>query len=143
MSNSKNNKEKDAVASAVDAIVTPQRLLVSNITWFGSPACLMCDGKCEKAWGINARPQIEFDENEPDDTAYFPDQDLGEAPKYPGTYEGGHGKPQDYDDVERHNKWCARECERSVILDKKHQEIEMHDWSKKLYNQPWKHEAAG
>lgn len=92
-----------------------------------------CDKRCSKAWGVVARPKIRFD-NE-DDYAFMTDEELGEAPRDPGTYEGGHGKPM-YPD--RHNKWCMRQCERCDLF-KVGEEIKLRDFSKRMYNQPWKH----
>ena len=94
------------------------------------------DRQCNKAWGINNRPKLEFDENDPDDTAWLSDGDLLEAPSNPGTYEGGQGKPTNG----AFNKWCARECERSVFV-KPGEPIELPDFSQLVYNQPWKHEG--
>ena len=72
---------------------------------------MACDGKCHKAWGINNRPKRQLSEDE-DDYEYLSDNELGEAPENPGTYEGGQGK-----NPKSLNKWCARECERSKIFD--------------------------
>lgn len=133
--------EDNTRSGSATAGVTPRAILVSNIRWFGEDAALVCDGKCEKAWGINARPRIEFDSEDPDDIAYLADGELEEAPRDPGTYEGGHGKPTNYDDDERHNKWCARECERSCIVDGRDgNEVELPTFDERRYNQPWKHE---
>ena len=52
-------------------------------------------------------------------------------PVDPGTYEGEHGKPRTKE--ARLNKWCARECERSVIVDPGIP-IELHDFSQRQYN---------
>ena len=75
-----------------------------------------CDGRCEKAWGISNRPNEQLSEDE-DDYVYLADRELGDAPEDPGTYEGDHGKPFAHS-FESHsegmNKWCARECERSI-----------------------------
>lgn len=68
----------------------------TNITFCGQPAVLECDGNCSQAWGIN-----------------WCGEKIGIAPEDPGTYEGGHAKPTD----KKHNKWCARECERSTLSD--------------------------
>jgi hypothetical protein len=73
-----------------------------------------CDAKCDKAWGINNRPRVQLSDDE-DDYEFLADDELGAAPVDPGTYEGGHAKPDEV--PEKHNKWCARECERSVLLD--------------------------
>lgn len=74
----------------------------THIIYFGKKVTLICDGKCNKAWGINSRPRI-GDE-------MIDDNLLGYAPDDPGTYEGGYGKTP-----LSHNKWCCRECERSKI----------------------------
>lgn len=85
---------------------------VKTIKYFGKSMIIACDRKCNKAWGINNRPQIQLSDD-PDDYAFLSDGDLLEAPADPGIYEGGHGKPIDG----CFNKWCARECERSVIVE--------------------------
>ena len=89
-------------------------MLQKKILYFGQECLLVCDGKCHKAWGINSRPKEYLSDNE-DDYEWLADEELGIAPIDPGTYEGGHAKPTS--DFERLNKWCARECERSNILD--------------------------
>lgn len=88
-------------------------MIKKEIMWGGQRVTAVCDGKCHKAWGHNGRPKVYLgDEDEdPDNYYYLPDHELGEAPADPGTYEGGHGKPQD--DADLMNKWCVRECERS------------------------------
>ena len=103
----------------------------------GSGKCtLACDAKCHKAWGINSRHRITFDEKDEDDYAFLSDGELGRAPEDPGTYEGGQAKPRTV--KERLNKWCYRECERSVILERR----PLPDFSQRLYNQPWKHRVC-
>ena len=105
-----------------------------SILWMGKDMVLACDGKCDKAWGFNTRPKNQMSEDQ-DDVVYLADGELDKAPKDPGTYEGGHGKPKSPDEM---NKWCARECERSDMassLDR----IHLADWSQRLFNQPWKH----
>lgn len=101
------------------------------IIYLGQPMLLACDARCDKAWGINSRPKKMLSEN-PDDYVYFSDDELGTAPKDPGTYAGGYGKPVPgsfaYEGehgkpvpalkgamTEDMNKWCARECERSSM----------------------------
>jgi hypothetical protein len=107
--------------------------MTKTVLFCGRSAVLACDGRCDKAWGINKRPQLYFQESllvpralapgerprDPDDTVYLGDAELGTAPEDPGTYEGGHGKPSavPLTDPSRMNKWCARECERSAILE--------------------------
>lgn len=108
---------------------------VDEIVYFGKSAIVVCDRRCDKAWGINNRPRVEFDPTDPDDYAYLSDDELGVAPVDPGTYEGGHGKPLSPDYFP--NKWCVRECERSALGDG--ERMELPDFSKRDYNQPWKH----
>lgn len=82
------------------------------------PVTVTCDGRCDKAWGMNGRPTKYFGdaEKEPDDYVYLPDDELGKAP-FPGTAEGGHMRPSNapVTDGQIMNKWCARECERSRV----------------------------
>ena len=73
-----------------------------SITYCGKSVVLECDGLCIKAWGLNSKPTRQ--------------EAHGIAPKDPGTYEGGEGKPLDASGKpENMNKWCARECERSSL----------------------------
>ena len=67
----------------------------TKIIFFGQKVLLICDAKCDYAWGINW---------------YGPK--IPPAPEDPGTYEGGYAKPLN----KTHNKWCARECERSKLV---------------------------
>lgn len=91
-------------------------MLKKEIIWFGKNAVLCCDGKCNKAWGMNNRPKNQLSDNE-DDYEYLADHELDDAPVDPGTYECDHAKPTvvGLGLRARLNKWCARECERSVI----------------------------
>jgi hypothetical protein len=82
---------------------------------------LVCDGNCAKAWGFCARPRKIFDEENEDDFVFLGDHDLGQAPEDPGTGEGGHYKPKMV--YQRLNKWCARQCERSVMLGRREEII--------------------
>lgn len=88
-----------------------------TIIFFGQQAKVNCDENCNKAWGINLRPRIYAelpDEIYPlpggsifpagkeidfDDYAYLSDNELGDAPIDPGTYEGGCAKPTSKDEV--------------------------------------------
>jgi hypothetical protein len=108
-----------------------------TIQWFGKPFILACDGQCDRAFGIQHRQRVQFSDD-PDDFAMLSDDETGEAPKDPGTYEGGFAKPSSPDDM---NKWCARECERSDMA-KAITTIALPDFTKRLFNQPWKHQAA-
>jgi hypothetical protein len=104
-------------------------MLTKEIRFFGRSCTLVCDGRCDKAWGMNTRPKLFYmpdglraldpgeEAEDLDDYVYEGDDRLGAAPVDPGTYEGGEGKPSGVplDDSSRMNKWCARECERSRI----------------------------
>lgn len=128
-------------------------MIVKSGTFFGHPIILACDAKCNKAWGINNRPEVYVQDPEQkvyglgfadgvpedesidlDDTADLADGELGEAPADPGVYEGGQGKPRTPE--ERLNKWCARECERCRIVKDEFpvEDFELPDYSKRYYN---------
>lgn len=112
----------------------------SIIIFCGRDVKVECDGNCKKAWGINSRPRISFDPGDEDDIAYLSDGELGTAPDDPGTYEGGHGKPESADEFP--NKWCVRECERCKMSGHGTDlfaPLKLTDFSKRTYNQPWKH----
>lgn len=87
--------------------------IVRCALYFGKPVAVACDARCDKAWGIQNRPHRQLSEHV-DDYVWLSDEELGEAPADPGTYEGGHGKPEFSD--QRMNKWCVRECERSAMV---------------------------
>ncbi len=78
-----------------------------KIIFFGENVKVSCDENCNKAWGINSRPR--------DDETEIPDDQLGDAPVNPGTYEGGYAKP--INKIGIPNKWCVRECERCNLQD--------------------------
>ena len=67
------------------------------ITYFGQQAKVACDGNCKKAWGMNSRPlangRTYEDEYDGEELDYAADDELGEAPDDPGTYEGSDAKP--------------------------------------------------
>jgi hypothetical protein len=113
---------------------TGQELLSTEIAYFGRRCLVVCDRKCNKAWGFSHRPELR-DKLDPDDVVWFDDSEVGAAPDDSHTYEGGQGKPNQ---PERHNKWCVRECERSNTIDVG-QPIRCNDWSHRIYNQPKKH----
>ena len=108
-------------------------MIIKQITFFGEPCSLACDARCDKSFGINGRPKKSLSEN-PDDYEYLSDDEIGVAPVDPGTYEGECAKP--INESERLNKWCARECERSVIVSKKDGIITLKDFSKRIGNIP-------
>lgn len=107
------------------------KMLTKEIRFFGQRAILACDGKCEKAWGLNNRPREQLNVEDEDDFAWLADGELGIAPADPGTYEGGHGKPTP--DMKLESKWCARECERGQLF-RPHEPIELRDFSQRFYN---------
>jgi len=110
------------------------------ITYCGQRAKVGCDERCDKAWGINERPRIEFGgEDDPDDYAFLSDDELGLAPENPGTGEGGDWKPINKEDIP--NKWCVRECERCAMSNpgEWHKLLELPDYSKRRYNDPSSH----
>lgn len=57
---------------------------------------------------------------------YQSDAEFEVAPIDPGTYEGSDSKPQS--PQERLNRWCARECERSVLASS-NEEFEIPNWT--------------
>lgn len=105
------------------------------IQYFGQPCKVACDGNCNKAWGITIRPYSQLSDD-PSDIMWLSDDMLWDAPKNPGTYEGGHGKPKDVSQFP--NKWCVRECERCSMSKpgESHLPLELMDWSKNVYNIP-------
>ena len=108
------------------------------VSYFYQPMKVVCDGNCAKAWGISVRPMILLSDN-PDDSAFLADGELGEAPVNPGTYEGGEGKPSSPSEFP--NKWCVRECERCARSKpgKQHEPLEPFHYDKRVYNMPQLH----
>lgn len=94
---------------------------IKSVIYFGQQVALGCDERCEKAWGVCCRP-TSGDE-------YLADDELGLAPVNPGTYEGEDGKPTCPD--ARPNKWCARQCERSVMVAHREGTAVLPDWSRR------------
>lgn len=111
-------------------------ILTKDILYFGHPLVLACDGCCHKAWGINNRPRVylQGEDIDPDDYYHMADDELPDAPVDPGTYEGGDPKPYTTG-MRLNSRWCARECERSVMV-KSREDIglELPDYSKRQYN---------
>lgn len=106
------------------------------IKFFDKACTLACDGQCHKAWGMNSRPKVLVgDPNDEDDFAYLADHELGFAPADPGTYEGldMEGKPAPRPELM--NRWCARECERSEIVDAG-EPFTLPDFDRRVYNRP-------
>lgn len=100
-----------------------------------------CDEKCNKAFGITTRTSFQLSEDN-DDYYWLPDKKMGEAPVDPGTMEGDDRKPVNKQDIP--NKWCIRQCERSSMSKPEQSDLplKLKDFSKKIYNQPWKHPKA-
>ena len=106
-------------------------MIEREIVYFGRRRVLCCDGRCEKAWGIDTRPRLELDLEDLDDFAWLSDGELGEAPVDPGTYEGSCGKPAPTEKLE--SKWCARQCERSGVF-APGEDVELRDLGRRFYN---------
>lgn len=105
-------------------------ILVKFVLYFDQAAVFACDARCDKAWGTADRPHTRLSQDE-DDIEWLADGELGEAPKYPGTWEGEHTKPTDPD--QRMNKWCCRACERSVMC-RPGEIIKLPDFSRRVQN---------
>jgi len=113
-------------------------MFAKTINRFDKPLVVACDGKCEKAWGICNRPQVQLDPEEPDDSYYLADGELGDAPKHSPDSEGGDMKPQNATSGADMNKWCIRACERSEIK-APGIAISLTDFSHRMYNMPSRH----
>lgn len=129
-------------------------MIVKSGIYFDQPIILACDAKCHKAWGSADRPRVYCQEQPPvirrgdfegsdfpddeslnlDDYAFLADHELPDAPIDPGSSEGDEGKPRAPE--QRLNKWCARACERSRIVDDKFpvKDFELPDFSQRRYN---------
>lgn len=110
-------------------------MYTKHIKMFGRPVTLACDGNCGKAWGIQARPREHFNPEDDDDDAMLADHELGDAPARSGNTEGDCDKP---DGPHEMNRWCSRQCERSVLVDPG-APIELLDFTRRRYNKPWLH----
>ena len=100
-------------------------MLISKKRAFGQEILIVCDGRCEKAWGKQLRPKTLSNECE-----YLSDYEIGLAPETPGTSEGECFKPTD----RQHNKWCFRECERfdsAAFSQNTTIDISIPDWSQR------------
>lgn len=126
-------------------------MIVKQLLFFGQTRTHACDGRCDKAWGINGRPSVPsraeraaMKSPECDDYAYLADDELGTAPVVTGITEGGQNKPfnaKGFDDI---NKWCVRECERARMspYGQPDKVPELPDFSMRFYNRaPHKREA--
>jgi len=86
-------------------------MIKKDIIYFGQPAVIACDERCDKAWGYHDRPKryLAGETVNEDDFEFIADDEFIVAPR-PDTYEGGVGKPRSNEP--KLNKWCSRECER-------------------------------
>ena len=114
-----------------------------DIYWRGiifmKPLIAYCDGNCQKAWGVCNRPDHQLDPGEPDDVLFLRDDELGDAPADPGTYEGGDGKP--FPGHYLCGKWCFRECERCHFAEP-YEDVVLTDekrFRKRHFNMPYRH----
>lgn len=132
-------------------------MIQKDILYCGQRVTIACDGECHKAWGKNGRPRSMVVPEpipvlvpvlaspasgfqagpplDPDDWFYYADHELPFAPKEVGSYEGEDTKPKVRS--ERLNKWCARECERCVMV-KRDAPLELPDFNQRIYNIPRK-----
>jgi hypothetical protein len=138
-------------------------MLSKTIPYFGKLQVVSCDGRCDKAWGINLRPAVYFDSNGAvigeracndagsntiyrgidrenfDDYAFLADNEVSTAPSHPQTWEGGDGKPAatTIPNATYINKWCIRQCERSITTNPGQTiTLPFADPSARLYNIP-------
>jgi len=126
--------EKGLAPGAVEG----DEMLVMSGQYFHQDAILVCDGRCEKAWGMGKRPRVQLsDDEDGEDYAYLADDELGTAPLNPGTSEGGHLKPQTLEG-RMHSKWCWRQCERSKMCEPG-EWVDLPDFSRRWYNFKGKH----
>jgi hypothetical protein len=110
-------------------------MIAKPIRYLGHALILACDANCGKAWGLNNRPRKILSDDE-DDYELLADGELGEAPAYVGTWEGADTKPRT--PAQRLNKWCCRECERSVMAEHG-EDFTLPDFSRRIANIPRSH----
>ena len=98
-------------------------LLARPMLFCGREIVLACDGRCDLAWGMERRRRRMLSAGDPDDFVYLGDghPDVGSPPppRELGC-EGGDFKPsavQLTDGSDKMNRWCARQCERSVGIE--------------------------
>jgi hypothetical protein len=91
-------------------------IIRTEITYFGQKAIVACDGKCDKAFGMNQRLTSPNSLDE-DDFEWLGDDELGDAPTESPITEGFEHQNKPSNLTEAHNKWCVRECERSVLVE--------------------------
>ena len=99
----------------------------------GASVLLACDGRCSHAWGLR-RPRTELDPDEPDDYLAASDDEAGPCP-FMGMDLGAEGCDTKPDSPADMNRWCARACERSVMVPVRGNtvtSIRLPDWSRPL-----------
>lgn len=116
-------------------------MILTRGKFFGKPVVLACDGKCQKAFGYTLRPHIRWTAD-PDDITWLADDEIPfDAPEDPGTAEGGDRKPKTVPD--KHNKWCARACERCEMFGQDEEKITLRGWAKRAHNKPAQRREVG
>ena len=107
-----------------------------EITYYGAPAKVGCDEKCNKAWGINNRPRVYLDISETqifglEGTSIYPDieDDINVD-----NYENDDAKPTCKSEMG--NRWCVRECERCQMSEygKHNEPLKIKDFNQRFYN---------
>lgn len=116
------------------------RIWIKPVLYVGAPVLIACDGRCSHAWG-RRRPRTELDPDEPDDYVAASDDDAGPCPLTGMELDadGGDTKPDSPADM---NRWCARSCERSVLVNTSMgvvTSIDLPDWSRQRFNMPSRH----
>jgi hypothetical protein len=99
-------------------------LLARSIVFCGRSMVVACDGRCDRAWGVQERPRTALSPGDPDDFVWLGDEHE-DARTTPGrehlVSEGGDLRPSDValspGDSVLMNRWCARACERSVLVE--------------------------
>jgi hypothetical protein len=98
------------------------QLLARPILFCDDWAIITCDGRCDKAWGMQNRPKRMLSAD-PDDYVYLADDDpmIGQTPNSSELgSEGDEEKPSDSALQAKYsylmNRWCARACERATML---------------------------
>ncbi len=100
-------------------------MLVTRTKYFGQSVIQICDARCDKAWGVHSRPIVTVGERK-----WWIADDEQTAPADPETYEGNCAKPTTPE--HRHNTWCTRECERSLLVgeddERLKKEVQLPEW---------------
>lgn len=108
--------------------------LPQRIAFCGQQVDVACDRRCDKAWGLDLRPRKQLSED-PDDYVFTSDGELGTAPFPSDSTEGDQGKPSATSHQGPLNKWCVRQCERSVMVDAG-RPVELRDFARPRPNRP-------